>query len=425
MKTKSTIPKGWTVKTFKEIFEFKNGINADKSSYGVGVKFINVMEIIYNDLITEDKIPGSVQVNDAKKNIYSVKAGDVLFNRTSETTDEVGLSAVFKGNEDVVFGGFVIRGRCKGNDIDDDFKKYCFRSSFVRKQIILRGQGAVRSNIGQADLETVEIILPPIEEQKKIAAILSKWDEAIELQGHLVWKKEEYKKGLINQLLTREIRFSEFNEDWKLAKVCDVFEFLSSNSFSRNQLEYKKGEKNVYNIHYGDIHSTYEGPVLDLSADQRVPVIASGVPIPNRISYLKDGDLVIADASEDYKGVGELVELVGVGSKKVVAGLHTFALRDKNNLTTLGFRSYLFKHPDVSLAMKVIATGSKVFGISKTNFANIEVFLPNYHEQQKIASVFSAIDDEIKALKQELKVLELQKKGLMQELLTGRISVSY
>lgn len=103
------IPSDWEVKELGELFDFKNGINAGKESYGKGVKFINVMEVIYHDFILPEMIPGTVQISDEQKELYLVKDGDVLFNRTSETVDEIGLSAVYNGNEDVVFGGFVIR----------------------------------------------------------------------------------------------------------------------------------------------------------------------------------------------------------------------------------------------------------------------------------------------------------------------------
>lgn len=112
-------------------------------------------------------------------------------------------------------------------------------------------------------------------------------------------------------------------------------------------------------------------------------MINEDVVIPTSASFLKDGDLVMADASEDYAGVGETVELINIGSKKVLAGLHTFALRDKSDATVKGFRTYIFKHPKVATSVKVIATGSKVYGISKTNLANVKVILPPLPNNKK------------------------------------------
>lgn len=207
---------------------------------------------------------------------------------------------------------------------------------------------------------------------------------------------------------------------WTTKKVSQVFDFLSTNSFSRNQMNYEEKEDSIYNIHYGDIHATYTEPILDLEKCKDVPVINEDVVIPTSASFLKDGDLVMADASEDYAGVGETVELTHLKDKKVLAGLHTFALRDKNGTTAKGFRTYIFKHPKVATSVKVIATGSKVYGISKTNLANVKVILPPLPEQQKIAAILSTWDKAIDKLTQLIATKEQRKKGLMQQLLTGK-----
>lgn len=209
-------------------------------------------------------------------------------------------------------------------------------------------------------------------------------------------------------------------EEWTTKKVSQVFDFLSTNSFSRNQMNYEEKEDSIYNIHYGDIHATYTEPILDLEKCKDVPVINEDVVIPTSASFLKDGDLVMADASEDYAGVGETVELTHLKDKKVLAGLHTFALRDKNGTTAKGFRTYIFKHPKVATSVKVIATGSKVYGISKTNLANVKVILPPLPEQQKIATILSTWDKAIGKLTQLITAKEQRKKGLMQQLLSGK-----
>lgn len=209
-------------------------------------------------------------------------------------------------------------------------------------------------------------------------------------------------------------------QGWTTKTVSQIFDFLSTNSFSREQMNYESKDSSIYNIHYGDIHATFTSPILDLEKCNDVPVINDEVVIPSSVSFLKDGDLVIADASEDYKGVGETIELSNVKNKKVLAGLHTLAIRDKNNETIKGFRTYLFKHPEVSTAVKVIATGSKVYGISKTNLANVKVILPPLPEQQKIATILSTWDKATDKLIQLIAIKEQRKKGLMQLLLTGK-----
>tara|TARA_R110002050_G_scaffold218631_1_gene354562 strand:+ start:5951 stop:7282 length:1332 start_codon:yes stop_codon:yes gene_type:complete len=217
----------------------------------------------------------------------------------------------------------------------------------------------------------------------------------------------------------KETKLGWIPEDWSLPTIDEVFEFLKTTSFSRNQLNYDD-DNAIYYIHYGDIHSTYKTPILDFEEVQSVPKLNNDVVLPSSVQYLKDGDVIIADASEDYEGVGTAIELQNLDEKKVISGLHTFALRDKEDLTAEGFRTYIFKNPIVKKALKTIATGSKVFGISKGNVQKFSIVLPTLPEQQKIASILNTWDKAIEA--QEKLIVEKQelKNGLMQQLLTGK-----
>src|SRR5690625_5894264 len=79
------IPEDWEVKELDSLFTFKNGLNADRTRYGKGVKFINVMEVIYSNSISPQDIPGTIEISEAQKKLYKVEYGDIVFNRTSET----------------------------------------------------------------------------------------------------------------------------------------------------------------------------------------------------------------------------------------------------------------------------------------------------------------------------------------------------
>ncbi|MGK0387126.1 MAG: type I restriction enzyme S subunit, partial [Patiriisocius sp.] len=124
--------------------------------------------------------------------------------------------------------------------------------------------------------------------------------------------------------------------------------------------------------------------------------------------------------SEDYEGVGTAIELQNLNEKKVISGLHTFALRDKEGLTIEGFRTYIFKNPIVKKSLKTIATGSKVFGISKGNTQKFKVVLPTLAEQQKIVSILITWDKAIAAQEKLIVRKQKLKKGLMHQLMTGK-----
>ena len=208
-------------------------------------------------------------------------------------------------------------------------------------------------------------------------------------------------------------------QDWTAKPINQVFEFIGTSSFSRNDINYEVNDSSIYYIHYGDIHATYKNAVLDFDTETRIPVLKDHIkPSTN---FLKEGDLIIADASEDYEGVGEALEVFNIKNKKVLAGLHTFALRDKNNDTAHGYRAYLFKNPEVKKRLKTIATGSKVYGISKGNLEKFKIILPPLPEQQKIAKILATWDKAIKLQQQLIDNKKQYKKAVMKKLLTGEV----
>lgn len=208
-------------------------------------------------------------------------------------------------------------------------------------------------------------------------------------------------------------------QGWTAKPINQVFEFIGTSSFSRNDINYEIDENSIYYIHYGDIHATYKNAVLDFETETRIPVLKKQIkPSSN---FLKEGDLIIADASEDYEGVGEALEVYNIEDKRVLAGLHTFALRDKNNDTAHGYRAYLFKNPEVKKRLKTIATGSKVYGISKGNLEKFKIILPPLPEQQKIAKILATWDKAIKLQQQLIENKKQYKKAVMKKLLTGEV----
>lgn len=138
---KTNIPDGWKKTSLGSFMVFKNGVNANKEAYGKGIKFVNVMDIFRNNCLDSDDIVGSVEITDKQLEDYSVVHGDILFNRTSETHEEIANSSVYLGENKISFGGFVIRGRQTKQLLLPEYAKYCFKADTIRKEIIRRSQG--------------------------------------------------------------------------------------------------------------------------------------------------------------------------------------------------------------------------------------------------------------------------------------------
>lgn len=213
----------WEEKQLKDFMFFKNGLNADKDKFGSGIKFISVMDILNNPFITYDVIRGKVNIDEKTLDNYSVSYGDVLFQRSSETREDAGKSNVYLDKEKIAtFGGFVIRGK-KIGDYSPEFMNSLLKSPKVRKEIISKAQGAQHINVGQETLENVSVVLPAVKEQQKIADFLSSVDDIIQVQEEEISTLEEQKKGTMQKLFNREVRFkaddgSEYPE-WEEQKM--------------------------------------------------------------------------------------------------------------------------------------------------------------------------------------------------------------
>ena len=189
----------WEEHGLSEYLDFKNGLNPDSKRFGKGIKFISVMDILNNPVITYDCIRASVQATDAEMSSFSVEYGDILFQRSSETLEDVGRANVYIDDKVAVFGGFVIRGKKKAN-YNPLFFRYLLSSPYARKRIIPMGAGAQHFNIGQEGLSKVLLNFPSIEEQTKIASLLHLLDERIATQSKLIEKLESLIKGISSRI---------------------------------------------------------------------------------------------------------------------------------------------------------------------------------------------------------------------------------
>lgn len=216
-----------------------------------------------------------------------------------------------------------------------------------------------------------------------------------------------------------ELRFPEFTDEWKQTTVGQVFDFYTTNSYSRSNLNDKGGE--VKNIHYGDIHMRF--PTIVDVKDNLIPYLSQDIDLTkiSQENYCKDGDVIIADASEDYADIGKAIELKNIGNDKVVAGLHTLLARDNKDITVNGYKGYMFLGGSVRKQIKVLAVGTKVLGISKANINQVKLNIPNKEEQKKLAQLFLLIDRKIEAQKSKVEALEEYKKGMIQRIFSQEI----
>lgn len=208
-------------------------------------------------------------------------------------------------------------------------------------------------------------------------------------------------------------------DGWLIKTIDDTFDFIGKYSHSKDQMSYGvSNNRSVFNIHYGDIHTRYS-TYVDFEKDA-VPFLKKDDENIDNKKLLQNGDLIIADASEDYEGVCRSVELLNIGNNKCIAGLHTFALRDEGGFTVDGYRSLLLRSPIVHNWLTRVSTYSKVYGVSKDSLQKTELMLPPINEQKRIVKVLEVWDGMIEKMEKKIALKKNIKKGLMQQLLTGK-----
>ena len=284
-------------------------------------------------------------------------------------------------------------------------------SDGFQRMLVDYSSGSTAKGIQRKRFEQLCVVLPPLPEQRAIAAALSDVDALLAGLDRLIAKKRDLKQAAMQQLLTGQTRLPGFQGEWEVKRLGEHVRFLKNGVNSRAELTAIGAIKY---LHYGDIHAS-GGVTLDPSELPSIPLARA-----RTLDRLMVGDLIFVDASEDLDGVGKSVEIVGAADTQVVAGLHTIAARFDAAVLADGFKAYLQFCPPFRRHLQRLAAGTKVYATSRGHLATAEMLLPSTDEQTAIATVISDMDAELTALEARRDKTHALKQGMMQELLTGR-----
>ena len=358
--------KEWEEHALAEYLDFKNGLNPDVKRIGRGLPFISVMDILADGTINYDSIRGKVEATEREIENFSVEKGDILFQRSSETLEDVGRANVYMDNRTAVYGGFVIRGR-KIGDYNPLFFKYLLSTPLARKRTCRMGAGAQHFNIGQDGLSKISLCFPLMEEQNKIARLLSLIDERIATQNKIIDKLQSLIKGIAQNVARNNkpnIRLSECLE-------------CSSSTLQESDV-CKNGTYPVYGangiVGYLDNYNTEKEAVY----------------------IIKDGS-----------GVGTVSYVTGKCS--ATGTLNTLQAKEGYSLQYLYYMLKVFNFEPYKTGMAIPHIYFKDYGKAK-------IFCPSYTEQLKYVELLSAIDNKLSAEQSILTDLSLQKQYLLSQM---------
>ncbi|MFN8298373.1 MAG: restriction endonuclease subunit S [Chitinophagales bacterium] len=417
------IPKDWEVRRLGDIVEVKGGYAFDSRKFkDQGTYQVVKMSNLYDSALDLNRSKSFLdELNNAEKESL-LKVGNIVITLTGTTGKrDYGYSYLIQEEKNLVVNQRV--AKISVIEGDPKYLFYEFKTNRFLDQFFYSARGGTgnQANIGTADLLSIKIPLPCASEQREIGLALSTWDKAIAKTTQLITAKEQRKKWLMQQLLTGKKRLKGFKDAWRISNFDDCFEIIKSYSISRDGLSRDLNDSSTYCIHYGDIHALYETNFLDFSKQIGIPQITGIEQSISERDYLFDGDLVLADASEDYEGVGETIEVTNLGKKAAVGGLHTIVMRAKQNKVSVGYRAYLFASEPLRNELRRKATGTSVYSVTKSTLQTLSFKLPSMEEQKAISNILQTADKEINLLKQKLQAYKEQKKGLMQVLLTGKV----
>ena len=300
--------------------------------------------------------------------------------------------------------------RPKGNKLDYFFLFYYLK---LRSRLFESlSMGSTFKAIRKMEIEKFRVLLPPLPEQKKIAEILSTVDQAIEKVDEAIVKTKRVKKGLMQELLNKGIGHKEFKQteigripdEWKVVRLGDIsLDLIGGGTPSTSNPGYWNGDVawmtsahiNDREIKTGQRYITKEG--LQNSATSVVPegnlLVATRVGIGK--AAINKIDIAI---SQDLTGI-----MINK-NRSIPDFVYWCLINNKNRL-------------------KSLAQGSTIKGILRERLGNLRLPLPPLPEQKKIAEILSTVDKRIQLLRERKERLGRAKKGLMNDLLTGKRKV--
>lgn len=294
--------------------------------------------------------------------------------------------------------------------------------SLVHKNVLPFINGGTRAKLNQADLRVLPIAIPPLPEQRKIAAILSSVDEAIEKTEAIIEQTEKVKKGLMQQLLTKGIGHTKFKkteigeipEEWEVRKLEEVT--LPKEGIRRGPF----GGALKKEIFVNEGYAVYEQQHVIYNNMEEFRYFID----EKKFLEMKPFEVLPGDILISCSGTVGKVALVPENAKKGVINQALLRLRLENKLLSNLYAWYLFSSDFMQSKMTDMSHGSTLKNIvGMTELRKINIPIPPLDEQMEIVSILTSVDQKYQNERQKLSQLQTIKKGLMQVLLTGKVRV--
>jgi len=379
---------------------FQNGLYKPSSEYGNGTRIVRINDYCNDGVLKIEQLK-RVMLSDQEASSFGLESGDIVINRVNSLS-HIGKCCLIEDVDDgLVFESNMMRLRISSGDLVLPEYVACVMRTIRSRDYLRRvaKPAVAQASINQDDVKSLKIPLLTKQEQLKVVAVLSTWDRAIEKTEALIAAKERRKKWLMQQLLTGRVRFEGFaGKEWKTYRLGDLFK--ERNERGRDDLPL--------------VSITMGGGVVP-----RDDVEKKDTSSEDKSRYLRicPGDLGY-NTMRMWQGVFGISDLEGI-----VSPAYTICIpgpKVKGRFIRHFFKSESMVHLFYRHSQGLV---SDTWNLKFRHFSSINVTIPSVGEQEKIASALDAADDEISSCRKHLAALKEQKKGLMQQLLTGKVRV--
>ena len=379
------IPQEWEVKRIKDFGPVITGSTPstlDSENYGGRYMFVSPADLSEDAkyIMTTEKTLSDKGYSQARR----IPKGSILFTCIGSTIGKIGIAS-----QDLATNQQI-------NSIVTNGEYLFYALSFQSNRIkILANEQAVPI-INKSDFERIKVAFPPLAEQRKIAEVLGVWDEAIEKQARLIEKLALRKRALMQRLLSAKLRLPGFSEPWKIHKLQELF--TERNETNRTDLPLLSitGDRGV-------ILQT-ESEKRDTSNDDK-----------SKYKRIAKGDIGY-NTMRMWQGRSALSGLEGI-----VSPAYTIVVPNTTDVDGY-YMSVLFKQPRLVYDFWTHSQGlvGDTLNCKYRDFGQVHICCPPLAEQKAITEVLTTADREIELAKEKLERLRRQKRGLMQQLLTGK-----
>ena len=428
------LPMDWEIIQFNEVFELMKSYSFSRNDLTDNENEGDTYYIHYGDIHSKferlilnlndrnsAKIPLLRDSSKPEKDLVYLQEGDLIIADASEDYEGVAecieIGKITKGKK-LISGLHTIVARDKNGKTAKKFRSHLLKSWPVAKELKKIATGISVLGVSKTNLGKVKIPLPPFNQQKIIAEILTTWDKTISKTEKLIQAKKRYKKGLMQRLLSGSVRFPEFVKSEDLRKT--------RFGIYPKDWEYKKIQ---------EVTTEVKNKVGDETEDYTVMSCTKHDGLVSSLEYF-DRQVFSKDIS-NYKAVekGEFayatnhVEEGSIGynnwcKKGAISPMYTVFKADQIKIDN-DYLYAILKTENYRRIFEIFTNGTvnRRGSLRWKDFKKIKVPVPSLEEQKVISTVLKKDEQEIQLLEKQLEKYQLQKKGLMQQLLTGKVRV--